>query len=67
MSSSRAGSIALESIYFTEEKRGDKKAHVLLCFCRKLKKFHKAKLAKENVEFHKTTTIWSKNILITIL
>jgi len=60
-------SIALESIYLTEEKRGDEKDRVSLCFYRKLKKFRKAKLAKENMQFHKTSTIWSKNILITIL
>lgn len=67
MSSSRVGSVALESIYFTEGKRDDKKAHVLICFYRKTKKFHKAKLANENVQFHKTPIIWSKNTLITTL
>lgn len=66
MSSARVSSIALESNYFTEE-RDDKKDHVLLCFHRKLMKFHKAKLAKENNRFHKTSIVWSKNIISTKL
>lgn len=65
--SSRMGSIASESIYFTEKKRMTKKTHILLCFYRKLRKFHQAKLTEENLQFHKTSAIWSKNILITIL
>lgn len=34
------------------------KVHVLLHFYRKQKKFHKAKLARQNVQFHRTPTTW---------
>lgn len=71
MSSARVSSIALESNYFTEE-RDDKKDHVLLCFHRKLMKFHKAKLAKQSISQniyclvkkyykHKITTTFREN------